>query len=143
MTTDLLLSSQQETVVRRFLEAEEARRRHLVVSISGAHAYGFQSPDSDVDLKAVHIAPTEEFLGLRNASGGAERLEIIDGVEIDYSSNELGHVLKGIIGGNGNFAERILGHLQPVHAVELQDLKPLVTAVLSQRCTKHVQEFLG
>lgn len=134
-------TSQQESVIESFLKAEDAQRRHLVVSISGAHAYGFPSPDSDFDLKAVHVAPTQEFLGLRNASGGAERLQVIDGVEIDYSSNELGQVLKGIISGNGNFAERILGHLQPVQARELQELKPLVTAVLSKQLHRHYDGF--
>lgn len=39
---------------------------------------------------------------------------IIDGVEIDYSSNELRDVLFGILKGNGNYLERILGHLQPL-----------------------------
>jgi predicted nucleotidyltransferase len=136
-----VLTSQQQAVVERFLTKEEATRRHLVVSLSGAHAYGFPSPDSDIDLKAVHIAPIEELLGLRSVSGGAERLEIIDNVELDYSSNELGPVLKGIIGGNGNFAERILGHLQPIQTPELKELKPLVASVLSQQLYRHYQGF--
>ena len=31
----------------------------MVVLLSGAHAYGFPSPDSDLDLKAIHLADTE------------------------------------------------------------------------------------
>ena len=40
-----------------------------------------------------------------------DRAEIIDGVEIDYTSNELAHALAGILGGNGNFLERVLGRM--------------------------------
>jgi predicted nucleotidyltransferase len=42
--------------MQRVLEEEQARREHVVVYLSGAHAYGFPSPDSDLDLKAIHVA---------------------------------------------------------------------------------------
>ena len=45
-----ILEADQRRVARRFLAAEEEQRRHLVVYLSGAHAYGFPSPDSDLDL---------------------------------------------------------------------------------------------
>ena len=44
MTTELL-TAHQLTVARKVLAEESARREHLVVSLSGAHAYGFPSPD--------------------------------------------------------------------------------------------------
>ncbi|HYD42485.1 MAG TPA: nucleotidyltransferase domain-containing protein, partial [Anaeromyxobacter sp.] len=28
----------------------------MVISLSGAHAYGFPSPDSDLDLKVIYVA---------------------------------------------------------------------------------------
>src|SRR5262249_9150420 len=84
-----------------------ARRIYL----SGAHAYGFPSPDSDLDLKCVHVAPTGELVGLEPVSEPADRIVVIDGVELDDDSNELGAVLRGAIQGNGNFLERILGEL--------------------------------
>ena len=79
--------------------------------MSGAHAYGFPSPDSDLDLKAIHIEPTARLLGLAPPTAHADRMEVIDGVEIDYTSNELGRVLRGILQGNGNYLERVLGAL--------------------------------
>lgn len=48
-----VLTKQQGAVMSRVLAEEEARREHLVVYLSGAHAYGFPSPDSDLDLKAT------------------------------------------------------------------------------------------
>jgi RNA repair pathway DNA polymerase beta family len=49
-----LLTEHQARVADRVLDEEATRREHLVVSLSGAHAYGFPSPDSDLDLKCVH-----------------------------------------------------------------------------------------
>ena len=36
----------------------------LFVTISGAHLYGFPSPDSDFDLHGVHVLPVREVVGL-------------------------------------------------------------------------------
>lgn len=135
------LTPHQSQVAADFLRAQSAERRHLVVSLSGAHAYGFPSPDSDLDLKAVHIEPTHELLALEPKSRHRELITVIDGVEVDYSSNELQFVLRGVVGGNGNFVERLLGHLRPVESVELASLQSLVTAVLSRRMYRHYQGF--
>src|SRR5690349_5880724 len=97
------LDEKQQAVADRVLDEEEADRAHLVVSLSGAHAYGFPSPDSDLDLKSVHIEPTARLLGLFRSAASPSRMEIIDGVEIDYSSNEIHPVLLGVLQGNGNY----------------------------------------
>ena len=36
----------------------------LFVTVSGAHLYGFSSPDSDVDLRGCHLLPLREIVGL-------------------------------------------------------------------------------
>jgi hypothetical protein len=139
MTT--LLTPHQAAVASRFLEAQARLRHHLVVSLSGAHAYGFPSPDSDLDLKAVHVEPTSELLGLEPSSRQGELLQVIDGVEVDYSSKELHGVLRGVLAGNGNYLERLLGPHALVTSPELDTLRPLVSAVLSQRVARHYQGF--
>ncbi len=136
-----MLTEQQERVMKGVLDHESAKRTHVVVSLSGAHAYGFPSPDSDLDLKAIHLDATRSLLGFKPANTTADRLEVIDGVEIDYTSNELGHVLAGILGGNGNYIERVLGHLQPVRKPLLEPLQRLVNANLSQRLHRHYRGF--
>jgi predicted nucleotidyltransferase len=135
------LTEKQRSSADRVLAEEETQRRHLVVSLSGAHAYGFPSPDSDVDLKAVHVEPTSRLLSLQSARLPVERLEVLDGVEIDYSSNEIRDVLAGILRGNGNYIERILGHLQLRGSAELEELKPLARTALSKRVYRHYQGF--
>lgn len=136
-----VLDPHARRVANAVLAEEENQRRHLVVALSGAHAYGFPSPDSDLDLKAIHIAPTRSLLGLSEPPVTSERMEIAEGVEIDYTSNELGAALRGLLKGNGNYLERVLGaHLLIVNPL-LEELAPLVRAGLSKRYYRHYLGF--
>src|ERR1044071_10461329 len=36
----------------------------LLATISGAHLYGFPSPDSDFDLRGAHVLPLDAVVGL-------------------------------------------------------------------------------
>lgn len=125
----------------RVIAEQEHARRHVVIALSGAHAYGFPSPDSDLDLKAIHIDPTPVVLGLLPPPAHADRMEVIDGVEIDYTSNEIKPVLIGVLQGNGNYVERVLGRYQPHAAPELASLAPLVKKALSRRLQRHYLGF--
>lgn len=102
------LQDEQRRVATAAIAEESAHRTHLVVHLSGAHAYGFPSPDSDLDLKAVHIADTRALLGLTPPPAAANRLEFIDGLEVDYTSNELAQCVGGLLKGDGNMLERVL-----------------------------------
>ncbi|MFT3713633.1 MAG: nucleotidyltransferase domain-containing protein [Archangium sp.] len=134
------LTAHQRLVAERELALESARREHVVISLSGAHAYGFPSPDSDLDLKAVHLAPTRALLGFVVNVPPAERLQIIDGVEIDYSSNELGGVLQGVLKGNGNYLERFLSGFTISTGRGFDALVPLVRRAL---CSKSARHYFG
>ena len=136
-----VLTAHQQQIAKRVIAEEETRRPHLVVSLSGAHAYGFPSPDSDLDVKAVHLDPTAELLGFPRPSRSAERLEVIEGVEVDYSSNELGNVLASVLKGNGNFIERFLSGYVMAAGGGFEELKALVRASLSKRLYRHYLGF--
>jgi len=145
MTTDdpwSVLTPDQQRVARAFVAERERDRKHLVVYLSGAHAYGFPSPDSDLDLKCIHIAPTSELVGLAPSDDPPDHMEVIEGVELDYGSNELSPVLRGAMKGNGNFLERFLGDLAlggdlPLLAEAREVVKPL----LSRRVGRHYGGF--
>lgn len=137
-----VLTDKQATIARAFIADRARERRHLVVYLSGAHAYGFASPDSDLDLKCVHIAPTSDLVGLDVVADPNDRIDIIDGVELDYGSNELAPVLRGVIKGNGNFLERMLGDLVlGGDPVLLGEARAVVKPLLSRRVAKHYGGF--
>lgn len=127
--------------MERVLDEEARLREHVVVYLSGAHAYGFPSPDSDLDLKAIHVARTADLLGFEAPPPTTDRAEIIDDVEIDYTSNELAHALSGILAGNGNFLERILGRMTARGSTLLDELRVLAKGALSRRVHKHYRGF--
>ena len=137
------LSEHQRAIGDRVIVEETKKREHLVVYLSGAHAYGFPSPDSDLDLKCIHIAPTGALIGFAPPSPTYDRAEIIEEVEIDYTSNELSHALGGILNGNGNFLERILGRTALETSSDLESLRPLAKAALSRRYHRHYRGFAG
>lgn len=141
MKLEEALTGTQREIAGRVIDEEEVRRRHVVVALSGAHAYGFPSPDSDLDLKAIHVEPTAALLGLRVPRPAFDRLETIAGVEIDYTSNELLQAVSGILKGNGNFVERVLGPLRVRASPELEELASLVRGSLSRRLHAHYRGF--
>lgn len=138
---DHLLTPHQLEIARRVLAEESAQRTHVVVSLSGAHAYGFPSPDSDLDLKAVHAEPAARLLGLRPPDSSPSRMEVVDGVEVDYSSNELGPVLSALLAGNGNYFERFLGAQTVVAGPGFDELRVLSQAALSKKVYRHYSGF--
>ena len=136
------LRDDQRRIALAEVAKEEAQRHHLVVHLSGAHAYGFPSPDSDLDLKAIHIADTRALLGLAPPPPAANRLEIVDGFEIDYTSNELGQCVAGLLKGDGNMLERVFSRAWIGHRDPLCDaLAEHATATLSRRVFRHYQGF--
>ena len=136
-----VLNPAQRAVMERVIAEEERKRYHVVIALSGAHAYGFPSSDSDLDLKSVHIEPTARVLGLDTTAPHADRMEVVDQIEIDYTSNEIKPVLLGVLQGNGNYIERILGALIPHASPELDDLRILVARTLSRRLFRHYLGF--
>lgn len=129
-------------VAERVLEQEGQLRRHLVVHLSGAHAYGFPSPDSDLDLKAIHIERSEKLLGLNAPRAVHNRLEVIDGVEIDYTSNELLVAVRGVLRGDGNMLERVLSTNPVVQSKSrLGELAELARRNLSRKYHHHYRGF--
>jgi predicted nucleotidyltransferase len=136
-----MLTSSQRLVADRVLAEEGKKREHLVLALSGAHAYGFPSADSDLDLKGIHIEPTARLVGLASPPSHANRFEILDGVEIDYSSNEIGPALSGILLGNGNYVERVLGPILMVRGGEHEQVAGLTKRALSKRIFRHYAGF--
>lgn len=135
------MTEDQARVARRVVEEESAQRTHLVVHLSGAHAYGFPSPDSDLDLKCGHIAPTHQLLSFEGHERVRNRLEWVEGVEVDYTSNELAKVLRGVVSGDGNMLERVTSHAPLAAHPDLATGAALALACTSKDAYRHYRGF--
>ena len=125
-----------------FIEQHGARDA-LCVAVTGSHAYGFPSQDSDLDLKGIHVAPTAALVGLEPPRETIDVITEFDGVEIDYTSHELGFALRLLVRGNGNMLERILSPFQVVRSDRREWLQGLTRAAVCKRFHRHYRGFFG
>lgn len=134
-----LLTPHQAGVVRMILDREPPRS--FAVALSGSHAYGFPSPDSDVDVKAIHLDPIAMLVGLHPGVSAYNHVGTFDGVKVDHTSNELGGVLKGVLQGNGSYVERTLGGLYFRASPLLDEMQDLLRRALSRRVGAYYAGF--
>jgi uncharacterized protein len=133
-----VLSERELRAVRDYVAAREPERRHLVAYVSGAHAAGFATTDSDVHLRCIHVAATGDLVGLTPSADGADRRDRVDNVAIAYGSEELAGALRGAVQGDGDALERFLGDLIVASMPELlAESRPIVSRLLSQRVGHH------
>jgi len=146
-TTTTLPADVDVPALRRFLDvqAKAMPGPWLFLGLTGAHAYGFPSPDSDLDLKAVHAVSASTLL----VSGGKvpPPVEVMvdnwEGREMDLSSHELGQCAELLMKGNGNMLERLLGPWPVVVTPVGEALATWAARNLSQRSVHHYRGFLG
>lgn len=126
---------------KRFVRRNPPPGELVFCAVSGAHLYGFPSPDSDLDLKGAHLAPTEEFLGLGLPPGAHNRFEVFEGTECDLTTLELGKVLALVLQGNGNVVEQILSPHQLEPGPLLEEVRALARGALSKKLYRHYNGF--
>lgn len=128
-------------VARRFVAAHPPPGRLVQCGVSGAHAYGFPSADSDLDLKGIHLVPTRALLGLQPDVAVHDLTEVFEGVECDLTTNEAGAALALLLQGNGNMLERILSRFQVMTSPETRELQALARGAISRRFARHYAGF--
>src|SRR5205085_600497 len=125
----------------RLLKHVEQHPYPLVfATISGAHLYGFPSPNSDFDLRGIHVLPLNEVVGLTTGPETVEKSGVRDGLEIDLVTHDAKKFFGLLLKKNGYVLEQVLSpliiHTTPGHA-ELKD-------IAAQCVTRHhAHHYLG
>jgi len=111
----------------------------LFATISGAHLYGFASPDSDYDIRGVHILPAREVLGLTR---GPETIEtMLDGPpEVDLVTHDAEKFFRLLLKRNGYVLEQVLSPLVVQSAPEHEELCELARRSVTRH---HCHHYLG
>lgn len=68
----------------------------LLITVSGAHLYGFPSPDSDFDLRGAHILPLDLVVGLDDPEETITYTFEQAGRESDLVSHDIKKFLKDL-----------------------------------------------
>jgi predicted nucleotidyltransferase len=115
--------------------------RVLFVTVSGAHLYGFASPDSDYDLRGAHVIDLPAMIGL---DAPRETYEVLDRdapVEMDLVTHDARKFFAMLLGRNGYVLEQICSPLV-VHAGEgLAELRDVATRCLTRHHRHHFRSF--
>lgn len=113
----------------------------VFATISGAHLYGFSSPDSDCDIRGVHILPLPEVVGLNPLR---ETVEISamspDRWQVDLVTHDLKKFALMLLKKNGYVLEQLYSplviHTSPAHS----ELKEIAQTCITRH---HCYHYLG
>jgi predicted nucleotidyltransferase len=112
----------------------------VFVTISGAHLYGFPSPDSDYDLRGIHVLPVREVVGLETGTETIEASENRDGVQLDLVTHDIKKFFRLLLKKNGYVLEQLYSplvvHTTPEHA----ELKAIAKGCITRY---HSHHYLG
>ena len=82
----------------------------VFATVSGAHLYGFASPDSDVDLRGAFLLPLRTLLGL----GAFEETSVIEDksrIDLDFVAHDLRKFARMLTNHNGYVLEQLYSPL--------------------------------
>jgi len=124
------------------LRALVARQPHPLVfaTLSGAHLYGFPSPDSDFDVRGVHVLPARELLGMGAARDTIEVMEERDGLELDLVTHDAKKFFSLLLKRNGYVLEQLLSPLVVATTPEHGELKEIARGCITRA---HAHHYLG
>ena len=113
----------------------------LFATVSGAHLYGFPSPDSDYDLRGAHILPVHEVVGL---DPGRETIEISqanDVLELDLVTHDIRKFFLMLLKKNGYVLEQLLSPLVVHTTLEHEELKEIARRCITRHHSHHYFGF--
>ena len=112
----------------------------LFATISGAHLYGFPSPDSDYDLRGVHILPLNEVVGLNEKQETIQVSKIQDGLELDLVTHDIAKFFGLLLQRNGYVLEQLYSPLIVHSTLEHEELKEIAKGCITRH---HAHHYLG
>ena len=112
----------------------------MFATISGAHLYGFPSPDSDFDLRGVHLLPLRDVVGMTEGEETVEKSGIHDGLEIDLVTHDAKKFFGLMLKKNGYVLEQLLSPLIVFTTPEHQELKQIAADCITKH---HAHHYFG
>jgi hypothetical protein len=122
-------------------EVQSQPHRLLFVTISGAHAYGFPSPDSDFDLRGAHVLPLPQIVGLHSPRETIEISRERDGEHMDLVTHDVHKYFRLLLKHSGYVLEQIVSPLEIVTTPEHEELKHIARKSVAKMHAKHYFGF--
>jgi uncharacterized protein len=122
-------------------ETAKAEAKPLFVTISGAHLYGFASPDSDFDVRGSHLLPLKTVVSMSPQRETIEYSGIEDGREIDFVSHDAGKFFRLMLKKNGYVMEQIFSPIVVVGGADLEELRDIAHGCITRHIHHHYRGF--
>ena len=126
-------------VVKPYLDEHPWPR--LFLTVSGAHLYGFSSPDSDYDLRGCHVMPARQLLGLAIPRETYDLLDRDAAVEMDIVTHDAGKYFQMLLGRNGYVLEQIFSPFVIEETPEFEELKDIARRCITRHHNHHFRSF--
>jgi len=130
-------------IIDERVREEVARQPYplLFATVSGAHLYGFPSPDSDYDLRGVHVLPVREVIGLDPGRETVEVSELRGGLEIDLVTHDVRKFFGLLLKKNGYVLEQLYSPLVIRTTPEHEELKEIARGCVTRHHSHHYFGF--
>jgi len=113
----------------------------LFATVSGAHLYGFPSPDSDYDLRGAHATPAALLTGMERVEETVKTSHIREGMEIDLVTHEARKFFTLLLRDNGYVLEQLYSPLVVHTTAEHAELKEIARGCVTSACARHYLGF--
>jgi predicted nucleotidyltransferase len=115
--------------------------RPLFATVSGAHLYGFPSPDSDVDLRGAFVLPIREVIRLREPAETLTVTRTVAGVEVDWVAHDVRKFARLMTRRNGYILEQLYSPLVVVGGPWLDELRVIGRGCITRHLYHHYRGF--
>jgi uncharacterized protein len=121
-------------------EAEKHPYPLLFATVSGAHLYGFPSPDSDYDLRGVHVLPLRELVSMKPKQETVMVEGMRGDIEMDLVTHDALKFFKMVLKRNGYVLEQLYSPLVVRTTPWHEELKEIAKRAITKR---HAHHYLG
>jgi predicted nucleotidyltransferase len=112
----------------------------VFATLSGAHLYGFESADSDFDLRGVHVLPVRDVIGLDHGPDTLQVSELREGLDLDLVSHDVGKFCGLLLRNNGYVLEQLYSPLVVSGGEPHEELKSISAGCITRN---HAHHYLG
>lgn len=131
----------RQELINPYLQAHPYSKHLLFVTVSGAHLYGFASPDSDYDLRGAHVIGLKSMIGLDTPRETYEVLDRDAPVEMDLVTHDIRKFFAMLLGRNGYVLEQICSPMVVLAGEGFAELRDIAMRCLTRQHRHHFRSF--
>jgi predicted nucleotidyltransferase len=113
----------------------------LFATVSGAHLYGFESADSDVDLRGAFVLPLRDVAGLVRPSETITVSGMHEGLEMDWVAHDIAKFARLMTRRNGYVLEQLYSPLVAYGGSRLDELRAIGQGCMVRHLYHHYRGF--